>query len=43
MHEVLNSRDQSGNFTHLSAADPAAIRQFLEDTLPDWSSVESGR
>lgn len=42
MHEVLNGKDQSGKFTHLSAADRTAIREILEDTLPDWSSVAAG-
>jgi hypothetical protein len=39
MHEVLNGKDQSGKFTHLSAADRTAIREILEDTLPDWLRV----
>jgi hypothetical protein len=41
MHEVLTGQDQSDKFAHLSATDRAAIREILEDTLPDWSRVES--
>jgi hypothetical protein len=42
MHEVLSGQDHSGKFTHLSAADRAAIREILDDTLPDWSSCVAG-
>ena len=36
MQEVLSGQDQSGKFTHLSAADRQAISEILQDTLPDW-------
>jgi hypothetical protein len=36
LHEVLEGRDQSGKFTHLSAADRRAILEILTDTLPEW-------
>jgi hypothetical protein len=42
MHEVLSGQDQSGKFAHLSAADRQAIREILEDTLPDWKCSAPG-
>ena len=42
MSEVLNGQDQSGKFTHLSAADRKALREILQDTLPDWPVSTSG-
>jgi len=41
MHEVLNGHDSSGKFAHLSANDRAAIREILDDTLPEWSGSRS--
>jgi hypothetical protein len=42
MHEVLDGRDQSGKFAHLSNSDRTAIREILADTLPGWTNGESG-
>jgi hypothetical protein len=42
MHEVLRGQDESEKFKHLTAADRAAIREILEDTLPDWTSTAAG-
>jgi len=41
LHEVLDGQDQSGKFTHLSAADRVAIREILQDTLPDWCGSDA--
>jgi hypothetical protein len=41
MHEVLNGQDSSSKFAHLSAADRAAIREILDETLPEWSGHRS--
>jgi len=38
MREILAGQDQSGKFSHLSAADRRAIEEILLDTLPDWSN-----
>ena len=42
MQEVLSGADQSGKFTHLSAADRRAISEILGETLPDWQGVAAG-
>lgn len=38
LHEVLDGTDQTEKFSHLSVADRTAIREILEDTLPEWNA-----
>ena len=38
LHEVLDGTDQTEKFAHLSVADRTAIREILEDTLPEWTA-----
>jgi hypothetical protein len=38
MHEILDGKDPSEKFAHLSATDCTAISEILADTLPDWSA-----
>jgi hypothetical protein len=43
LHEVLNGVDQTDKFSHLSAADRKAIREILDDTLPDWAATSADK
>ena len=38
MTEVLDGRDTSGKFKHLSPDDRRAIREILNDTLPGFNA-----
>jgi len=37
LHEILDGRDESPKFRHLTPADRRAVREILRDTLPDFS------
>ena len=38
LRQVLEGRDETEDFTHLSEQDRIAIREILEDTLPDYGA-----
>ncbi len=46
LDEVLSGKDESKEFSHLSAADRLSIREILVDTKPDlalrWSRATAG-
>lgn len=37
LHEILDGRDESPKFRHLTPGDRRAVREILRDTLPDFS------
>jgi len=42
VQEVLDGRDPTGDFEHLDGADRVAIREILEETLPEFDAFTSG-
>jgi len=43
MHEVLSGSDKSGKFNHLTESDRQAIREILQNTLPEWGAFVKSR